>query len=299
MKTLVRNYTFSPSTRQIYLSGFGPLNLNQILLVTNVSNNSIIYNFADPTAGGYLISNVLYLSANTTSMGVNDYLQIFLDDLSVPSTDNTLSSINILARTSNSYLSNLNSTISASMSALRTVPLFVDFDSATVFGGHYPVGGRYVDATSFAPITSVWGVSALSGFDAAFNIDMSTGGAMMLQGDLDKDIDSVTNFDVGYASVSNYLSAISLGGDINSTGTQVLSENGNRIVYFGQNLGIYPLLVKQGLGCNASSFSFILFPGVYNFDGRGEKISDDRYKGDVSVNTLVGLSANYIFWEGV
>jgi hypothetical protein len=275
------------------------LTLNQILLVTNVSNNSIIYNFADPAAGGYLISNVLYLSANTTSMADTDYLQIFLDDLLVPSTDNTLSSVNTTLGTSNSYLSNLNSTISASMSALRTVPLFVNFDSATRFGGHYPVGGRYVDATSFAPITSVWGVSALSGFDASFNIDMTTGGAMMLQGDLDKDIDSVTNFDVGYASISNYLSAVSLGGDFVSTGTQVLSANGNRITMFIQNMGIIPLMVKYGLGCNMGSFSYILYPGISIFDGRGEKLSDDRYKGDVSINTTTGLSAYYIAWEGV
>lgn len=299
MKTLVKEYTFSPTTRQIYLSGFGPLSLNQILLVTNVSNNSIIYNFADPSAGGYLLSNVLYLSSNTTSMSPTDVLQIFLDDFTVPSTDNTLSSINLLAGTSNSYLSNLNSTISSNVSSIRTIPLFSDFDSVTRFGGHYPVGGRYVDSTSFAPTTSVWGVSALSGYDAALNIDVYTGGAMMLQGDLDKDIDSITNFDVGFASVSNYLSATVLGGDIVSTGTQVLSANYNRIILFGQNLGVNPLLVKYGLGCNSSSFSFVLFPGVYAFDGRGEKITDDRYKGDVSVNSVNGLSANYIFWEGV
>jgi hypothetical protein len=43
----------------------------------------------------------------------------------------------------------------------------------------------------------------------------------------------------------------------------------------------------------------MLYPGSAAFDGRGEKFSDDRYKGDVSVNTLSGLSNQYIFWEGV
>lgn len=299
MKTLVRNYTFSPSTRQIYLSSFDTLNLNQLLLITNVSNNSIIYNFADPLAGGYIISNVLYLSANTLSMSPNDYLQIFLDDLMVPSTDNTLSSINTNIGIINTNITSLNTTVSTSISAIRTVPMFVDFDSVTKFKGHYPVGGRYVDATSFSPISSIWSLSALSGFDAAFNIDMNTGGVMMLQGDLDKDIDSVTNFNVGYSSLSNYLSAACFGVGSSSTGIQALTGNGNRIVMFIQNLSTLPLIVKYGLGCNSSSFNYILYPGTSNFDGKGEKISDDRYKGDVSVNTTIGVSAFFIAWEGV
>jgi hypothetical protein len=43
----------------------------------------------------------------------------------------------------------------------------------------------------------------------------------------------------------------------------------------------------------------MLYPGTTEFDGRGEKFSDDRYKGDVSVNTISGSTSQYIFWEGV
>lgn len=246
MKILANRYSFSPSTRQVFLSGFTTnIALEQLLLITNSSRNTIIYNFADPAAGGIINNNVITLSANTTSMAASDRLQIFLDDL--------------------------------------FEPLF----------------GAYQDATSYSPVTSVSAIPSLTGVNAPLTIDIQTGGAMALQGDLDKDIDSVTTFDVGYASVSNFLSAQTLGTVPSGTGTQVLSANANRITLFGQNIGTQPLLIKYGLGCNPSSFNFILYPGTAIGDGRGEKFSDDRYKGDVSVNTSTGLSAQYIFWEGV
>jgi len=299
VKTLVTNYIFSAASRQITFSSYSSLNLNQLLLVTNVSKNTIIYNFADPTVGGNISTNVLTLSANTTSMSDSDSLQIFIDDLINPSTDATLSAVNVSISASNNFLRTLTTTVSDSISAQRVLPLYTDVDVTSRYMGHFPIGGRFVDSTSYSPVTSVSAVPALTVFDAVFNIDANTGGAMALQGDLDKDIDSVTTYDIGYASVSNYLSGSTLGTVASGTGTQVLSANSNRITLFGQNFGTVPLLVKYGLGCNISSFNFMLYPGTAAFDGRGEKFSDDRYKGDVSVNTTTGLSAFYTFWEGV
>lgn len=246
MKVLANRYSFSPSTKQVYLSGFTTnITLEQLLLITNVTTNTIIYNFADSAAGGNIVNNVITLSANTTSMAGTDRLQIFLDDL--------------------------------------FEPLF----------------GVYQDATTYSPVTSVSAVPSLTGVNAPLTIDIQTGGAVALQGDLDKDIDSVTIFDVGYASISNYLSGQTIGTVSTGTGVQVLSANANRITLFGHNLGITPLFVKYGLGCNPGSFNFILYPGTAIGDGRGEKFSDDRYKGDISVNTTTNLTASYIFWEGV
>jgi hypothetical protein len=246
MKILANRYSFSPSTKQVFLSGFTTnIVLEQLLLITNTSRNTIIYNFADPTVGGNIVNNVLTLSADTTSMAGTDRLQIFLDDL---------------------------------------------FE---------PLYGTYQDATSYSPVTSVSAVPSLTGLNASLTIDVQTGGAVALQGDLDKDIDSVTNFDVGYGSISNYLTGQVVGTGFTGTGVQVLSANSNRIMLFGHNLGTSPLIVKYGLGCNLASFNFILYPGTALNDGRGEKFSDDRYKGDISVNTTDSLTANYIFWEGV
>ena len=246
MKTLTTNYGFTASPiGRVQLLSYPNITLDQILLVTNVTSNVIIYNFADPTKGGYLTGNILTLSASTVSMLSSDRLQIFVDDLTAP------------------------------------------------------VYARYQDSTVYSPVTSISAIPALTGTNAFLTIDAQTGGAMALQGDLDKDIDSVTNYDIGYGSVSNFLTGATLGTAITGVGTQVLSANSNRITLFGQNFGTLPLYVKYGLGCNSSSFNFILYPGTAAYDGRGEKFSDDRYKGDVSVNTLSGLSSQYIFWEGV
>ena len=59
----------------------GPaLTLNQILIVTNVTRNQIIYNFADATAGVSAFSNnVLTLLFNTSTYAASDVLQAFVD----------------------------------------------------------------------------------------------------------------------------------------------------------------------------------------------------------------------------
>ena len=246
MKTLTTTYAFTASpVGKVQITNYPNITLDQILLITNVTKNTIVYNFADPTKGGVLTGNILTLSATTTSMLSSDKLQIFVDDLTLP------------------------------------------------------IYAKYYDATSYSPVTSISAVPALTGTNAFITIDANTGGAMALQGDLDKDIDSVTTFNVGYGSVSNYLTGATLGTAVTGVGTQVLSANSNRITLFGQNFGTVPLYVKYGLGCNTNSFNFMLYPGTAEFDAKGEKFSDDRYKGDVSVNTISGSTGRYIFWEGV
>jgi hypothetical protein len=83
-KKLVYNYTFDASAQTVKISGL--YTLRTLLLITNVTDNIIIFNFASPTAGG----SVSYDSANdettitldydTTSMSDGDELQIFTDD---------------------------------------------------------------------------------------------------------------------------------------------------------------------------------------------------------------------------
>lgn len=89
MKTLIKTYTFNPATRQITISGYAGLTLEQFLLITNVIDNIIIYNFANPLLGGTFSSNVLTLDYDTTAMSAGDALQIFADiDQPTPITDN-------------------------------------------------------------------------------------------------------------------------------------------------------------------------------------------------------------------
>lgn len=80
MKTLITNYSFNASAKTITFNGYTNISLDSILLITNVTTNTIIYNFADPTLGGTVLNNVLTLTYNTGSMSNTDRLQIYYDD---------------------------------------------------------------------------------------------------------------------------------------------------------------------------------------------------------------------------
>lgn len=82
MKKLVTSYTFDASAKTVVASAF--TSLENILLITNVTDNVILYNFADPTKGGSLSGTTLTLTYDTTTMDDADKLQIFVDDGSEP-----------------------------------------------------------------------------------------------------------------------------------------------------------------------------------------------------------------------
>jgi len=275
MKKLITGYNFNSNSGIIQLTQYSGLVLENFLLVTNVTQNKIIYNFADSTAGGYITgvgSNSLKLNYTTSGvMADTNRLQIFYD---APNERVDLASGYLTG-----YL-----TGSGTSTGLYSPVVPIEIQN---------VGGRAVDmGTGFYP--NYGRNDAVS-----FNFDKDGGGALAYQADLDKDIDSVTTFNAGYGSVSNYITGFMSGTSVSGVGTQVVSGNSNRITLFGQNHGTQPLLVKYGLGCNSGSFNFMLYGGSAEYDGKGEKFFDDKYKGDVSVNTISGVTGKYIFWEGV
>ena len=86
-------YTFDPSTRTVTLRR--AVKRESLLLITNVTTNTVIYNFSDPnlksssysnTAGGAALGyssdaiTTIVLQYNTTSMSANDKLQIIVDE---------------------------------------------------------------------------------------------------------------------------------------------------------------------------------------------------------------------------
>jgi hypothetical protein len=89
MKVLFQDYTFNAATKQITFNTTDNVALNQLLVITNVTDNIIIYNFADPLKGGVVANNVLTLTYDTTSMSNSDSIQIFLDLYGTPSTEET------------------------------------------------------------------------------------------------------------------------------------------------------------------------------------------------------------------
>jgi hypothetical protein len=76
MKTLIKNYTFDPVAKTIQFSDKS-ITLDTLLVITNVTDNIIIYNFAASTKGGTMSGSTLTLTYDTSTMSATDTLQIF------------------------------------------------------------------------------------------------------------------------------------------------------------------------------------------------------------------------------
>jgi hypothetical protein len=72
------SYAFNKVAQTITFTGF-TASLERLLLITDVTNNVIIYQFNDPSKGGSIVNNVLTLDYNTNTVAFNntDNLQIF------------------------------------------------------------------------------------------------------------------------------------------------------------------------------------------------------------------------------
>lgn len=91
-RKLEHNFVFAPGA-----SGVGTITvpalykLNEILMITNVTDNIVIYNFSDTSRGGSITQTldlispvtVITLDFDTSSMNANDSLQIYVETLSL------------------------------------------------------------------------------------------------------------------------------------------------------------------------------------------------------------------------
>lgn len=273
MKKLISGYIFNPSSGLVTLTDYSGISLDNLLLITNVSSGQIIYNFADPNAGATIYnSNTFRLEYATSGvMNSGDKLQIFYD---VPIEKRDLAS---------GYLTGY-ITGSGTSTGLYSPVTPIEFMT---------VGGRAVDMDSgFYP-------GYQRNDPVSFNFDKNLGGALALQADLDKDIDSVTSFPAGYSSVSNYLTGLITTVNASGIAPIPISGNYNRITLFIQNMGDTVIYGKYGAGASSDSFNFTLNPASGWKMNNGEKWIDTLYKGDVSLNVASGQSGLYMAWEGV
>ena len=88
MKIMYKDrYVFDASSGTVTLldigasSDYPALELKEVLMITNVTDNIIIYLFNDPDKGGTIDSdgNVITLNYDTSEMSDDDELQIFID----------------------------------------------------------------------------------------------------------------------------------------------------------------------------------------------------------------------------
>jgi len=280
MKKLITGYQFLPSTRLVNFppSLYGsqnPVNLESLLLITNVSKGQIIYNFADSATTGAVNSNSGFLLGyNTSSMSASDKLQIFYD---VPSEEYDFCS---------GYLTGY-ITGSGTSTGLYSPSVPVEF---------LGVGGRAVDiASGFFP---QYGRNA----NAVLNIDSQGGGALTLQADLDKDIDSVTAFPAVGGYASNYSIQTAVGTIISGNNSRLawgITNYGTGNIYAGATVTTGVSFGVTGAVITGSSFNLILKGGNAEFDNNGGNFLDftPKYNGPVSVANYPNQNIKYISWE--
>lgn len=90
MRVLIENYSFNKTTKQVTFSDYASITLENVLLITDVTNNLCIYQANYPGRGGSVAGNVLTLDfdTNTVDFDNTDKLQIFYEqaDSAVAST---------------------------------------------------------------------------------------------------------------------------------------------------------------------------------------------------------------------
>ena len=80
MKVRIDKYSFDASAKTVTFIDYDSIDLSRVLLITNVTDNVIVYNFANSSLGGSVANNVLTLDYDTTSMSDTDDLLIFYQE---------------------------------------------------------------------------------------------------------------------------------------------------------------------------------------------------------------------------
>jgi len=79
-KKRITGYTFDASAQTVLAAEFSDVTLAGIQLIINVTDQIIIYNFADTAKGGTLATDTLTLEYDTTTMADTDELMILVED---------------------------------------------------------------------------------------------------------------------------------------------------------------------------------------------------------------------------
>ena len=75
----VGSYTFDASAGTITISGLPAIKLEDVFLITNVTEGIMLYNFASQVLSGTILGNVITLGYDTSEMSDTDSLQIIVE----------------------------------------------------------------------------------------------------------------------------------------------------------------------------------------------------------------------------
>lgn len=164
------SYTFDKTAKTItFVNLPTTITLANILLITNVTANTIIYNFADAATGvTSFTNNVLTLDYDTSSMNNSDVLQIYLDlDNSQESTDALLRRLCKILESNSVVDSSLRQRVAVEVMPSITVGTAptTAVTNTSGFGGAftingianpYSIGSVPVQYVAFGPVDQRW-----------------------------------------------------------------------------------------------------------------------------------------------
>lgn len=167
-KMLIPNYSFDASEKKVTLSDYSAIDIERLLMITNMTDNIIIFVFNDATKGGTAATNVVTLTYDTTSMSDSDDLQIFYDVIPATGTSTSVASsatnVTLLAANSarvgatihNDSTAILYLKLGATASATSfTVKMDAGDYFETPFGYTGIIDGIWASANGYARITEV------------------------------------------------------------------------------------------------------------------------------------------------
>lgn len=100
---------------------------------------------------------------------------------------------------------------------------------------------------------------------------------------------------IGNVTISGSTANTSSNFTVASGDGTVLAASQTRALYHAQNIGTGILYVKEGAGASPTSWSYILAGSSSPYDGLGGFMSDETWKGAVSVANPPGTSGLYLF----
>lgn len=240
MKTLVSNYTFSAAQKRVTFTDYPTIKLDQILLITNVIDNIIIYSFADTTLGGTLSGNSLTLSYETTTMSDTDRLQIFIDDYIVPATEPTLQTVSSNITATNNALGSIQQ-YTEQMEAY-TSSIVANTEFLTYGSGTLRTATNTVSSIPISSIAEIWSIEGFSyaGYDQYLQVITTEGDLLFSQ-----KIESNKEFKFSFRQNGAGAIALPSGGSVRNSLTPFSQTQGNKDLYLfvrGKRVSPTPVL---------------------------------------------------------
>jgi len=150
MNVKIDNYVFDKTAKTITFSDYLKIDLNRVVLITNVNTNTMIYNFAGSGKGGTVSGNILTLDYDTSAMANTDELQIIYDDKNESILASLLQNVVVLLRNManpawvDKSANQMRAQITGSLTTAGTVSTVTTVTGITNFGG-YPAQQMVID----------------------------------------------------------------------------------------------------------------------------------------------------------